>query len=147
MHDPILERYAPALKEACLEVFRSNTPRYFVPGEESEFAGFLDEPDGAYYVGRLADAVVACGGWAANDDGSCAMTWGMVHADRHGEQLGQWLLDQRIENAREAGYRRFRIETSPPVAGFFAKSGFRTIEQQKDGIAPGLDRVIMVLDG
>src|SRR5208337_2424314 len=55
-----IRSYAPADREICLKIFRSNVPGYFAASEEPEFARFLDGkigPLGRLPNDELADAI------------------------------------------------------------------------------------------
>lgn len=142
-----LRPYSDTDRAACLAVFDSNVPDDFRDDERAEFAAFLDDLPGPYLVAADDEGrVVACGGWAIEPDGeSAAMCWGMVRRDRQGEGWGRRLLEERIRRARnEPGVRRLVLTTSHRTRGFFERLGFEAREVEPDGIAPGLDRVVMV---
>ena len=140
--------YTPADRSACLAVFESNVPRFFVPPERAEFAAFLDGPlPGPYLVVEDdAGVVVGCGGYAVNPGtGVADLCWGMVASDRHGTGLGRLLLDARLERARAGAVDEIALHTSQHTRGFYERRGFRTERVVPDGYAPGLDRCDMRL--
>ena len=62
------------------------------------------------------------------------------------ERYGRLLLEERVRRATaDPAVRRIRLSTSQRVRRFFEKLGFEAVEVEADGIAPGLDRVEMVL--
>ena len=139
--------YAPADLEACLSVFDSNVPEYFVDAERPEFRDFLGALPGPYLVVELDGRVVACGGHAiGKEEGVADLCWGMVRHDLHGSGLGRRLTDARIERAaREPGVNTAALNTSQHTEGFYLRFGFRTVEVVPDGYAEGLHRYEMRL--
>ncbi|WOE74926.1 GNAT family N-acetyltransferase [Alterisphingorhabdus coralli] len=136
-------------KAACLALFDSNVPRYFDPSERQLFSDFLDDPRGPYFVLELDGDTVGCGGYAREEpdaDGTRAVTftWGMVDNARHKEGLGKALAEHRLAVIRrESGLDEVRLSTTPAVAPFFARFGFVAGPVEKDGYAPGMDKVEM----
>ena len=51
-------------KDRCIEIFMSNTPRYFGVEETEEFRQFLETLPCAYFVATQKNKVLACGGRA-----------------------------------------------------------------------------------
>lgn len=141
--------YTPADREACLAVFDSNVPKYFVVPEREQFAGFLAALPGPYLVLEDEDGtVVGCGGHAREPGTALAkLCWGMVRQDRHRTGLGQLLLDARLARASaDPDVDAVGLDTSQHTRGFYERIGFRTERVVPDGYAPGLDRCDMRLD-
>lgn len=140
-------RYRPDDRDACLALFDGNTPPFFDPLERAEFAAFLDQPQGAYFV--LADdgRVAGCGGYFA-EAGDCArFSWGMVDRTIHGKGLGRLLAEHRIAAIRaERRFCKIRLGTTHMIAPFFERFGFVRQAVEADGFAPGMDKVVMELD-
>jgi ubiquinone/menaquinone biosynthesis C-methylase UbiE len=75
----LLRNFAPADLSACLAIFDSNVPEFFVPAERAAFASFLAALPGPYLVVQQAGEVVACGGYAVEPGTATAdLCWGMV---------------------------------------------------------------------
>ncbi len=138
--------YQPEHLNACLQVFDSNTPRFFAPAERDRFEAFLQQPNCPYSVMEHESAVVGCGGYFVNaQQGEARLVWGMVHANFHGLGLGRFLLMARLREIGKLGeIPMVSLETSSASAPFFEKQGFKMIRTTPDGIGPGLDRVEMV---
>ncbi len=137
--------FAAADKEACLSLFDSNVPRYFHSSERADFAGFLDKPDGAYFVIEQDGDICGCGGFVKEARGQARFTWGMVDNARHGSGLGRMLAEYRLQAIEASGdFEEAELFTTPQVAPFFAKFGFKTVGVETDGFAPGMDKVQMV---
>lgn len=143
-----VREYTPADREACLAVFDSNVPAYFVTAEREAFAAFLDDLPGPYLV--IEDeggAIVGCGGYAVVAETRTAdLCWGMVEQGRHGTGLGRLLLDARLDRIRaDRGADAVALNTSQHTRGFYERRGFVTERVIPDGFAPGLDRCDMRL--
>lgn len=149
-----VREYTPADRDACLAVFDSNVPRFFVPPEREEFVAFLAALPGPYLVieGDSGE-VVGCGGYAmepgTNDAHLC---WGMIDQARHGTGLGRLLLDARLERVRAdaadaagGSIEAVALHTSQHTRGFYERRGFHVERVTPDGYAPGLDRCDMRL--
>ena len=140
--------YEPADREACLAVFDTNVPTYFVPEEREQFAAYLDDLSGPYLVLEDLDGlVVACGGWAVERGSDTAdLCWGMVRQDLHRGGLGRRLTEERLEAVRaRTAAEAVTLATSQHTTGFYERLGFVVVAVEKDGFAPGLDRCDMEL--
>ncbi|HJZ55334.1 MAG TPA: GNAT family N-acetyltransferase [Gemmataceae bacterium] len=136
----LLRDYTPADRAACLALFESSTPDYFLPYELAEFATFLDALPGPYLVADDAGRVIGCGGYRVAGE-TAVLTWGMVARDRHRGGIGWQLLMARL--ARIAGdpmVRIVRLDTSQHSRGFFERAGFADTRVEPDGYGPGLHR-------
>lgn len=137
--------FVPVDKDGCLALFDSNVPRYFDASERAAFAGFLDQPDGHYFVIEQAAKICGCGGFAREERGQARFTWGMVDNACHGLGLGRMLAEYRLQAIEESGqFHEVELFTTPQIASFFAKFSFETEEIEKDGFAPGMDKVQMI---
>ena len=149
--------FTPADRAACLTLFDSNVPRFFLPGERAEFGAWLGRPFdsgeyGEYFVLEDEGRVMACGGvWLDPErpERGAGLSWGMVARDAHRRGYGSVLLRFRLERLRELGAREAHLDTSQHTARFYARFGFREVRRVPDGYGPSLDRVDMVaeLDG
>lgn len=136
--------WRPSDLEGCLALFDSNVPDFFRELERLDFRDFLEDLPGPYFVLEESGEAVACGGVAAEGDGTVSICWTMVRRDRHGEGIGRHLMGACHAAAREIpGTLRARLETIPEVAAFFTRLGYRTVRVEPDGYAPGMDRVRM----
>ncbi|HEX6124507.1 MAG TPA: GNAT family N-acetyltransferase [Pyrinomonadaceae bacterium] len=130
-----------------VDIFRSNIPKYFDPGEEAGLRDFLAEFSDNYFVGELDGQVVGAGGVVLNDEQTISLCWGMVRSDHLGTGLGRDLTQFRIEKARENfGNLPLVISTSQHTRGFYERFGFRLLEHVPDGFGPGIDICKMRLD-
>lgn len=137
--------YLAVDRQACLAIFRSNLPRYFDSSELPEFDAFLEQASGDYFVVEQGSAVVACGGCYIRD-GKGRLSWGMVAREYYGDSIGAALLAWRVNTLfLQPGTAEITIDTSQHTAGFFARYGFRTTQQIRDGFGVGIDLIFMSL--
>lgn len=141
----IARAYKSSDKTACLAIFDSNTPPYFDESERPLFSTFLDAPNGTYLVVEYHGQIVGCGGIAREDDGTTiTFTWGMVRSDHHGLGLGRFLSEARLQRIKTMpNVGRVQLNTTPQVRPFFEHMGFHQTAYEKDGYAPGMDKVTM----
>ncbi|BDP42366.1 N-acetyltransferase [Deinococcus aetherius] len=146
--------FTPADREACLALFDSNVPDFFLPQERAEFEAWLGQPFdsgeyGEYFVLEDGGRVVACGGvWLdpGQAERPAGFSWGMVAREAHHRGYGSALLRFRLERLRELGAREVHLDTSQHTAPFYARFGFREVRRTPSGYGPGLDRVDMVAE-
>lgn len=131
---------------ACLDIFDSNRPKYFIAPERDLFAAFLRRMDQPFFVVDVMGQVRACGGFHVDDYGVGRLDWGMVRADWHHRGIGATLLRWRLDQIRQTDHAWcVLLDTSQHTAPFFAKFGFEAIRTIGNGYGPGLDKVFMRL--
>lgn len=146
-HGVDIRPYAPSDLDACLAVFDSNVPRYFITAERAGYREFLENLPGPYLV--LTDAggaIVACGGYAIGDDDPTRadLCWGMVRQEKHRRGYGRTLTHARIDAAKtDPRVKVIRLDCSQHTTGFYERFGFRVTSVERDGYGPGLDRCEM----
>jgi GNAT superfamily N-acetyltransferase len=153
MHAPLrphaIRRYDADDAAGCLSVFDSNVPDFFVPHERADFAAFLGELPGPYFVlVDQAGVIVGCGGYAlVPGTGQADLCWGMVRRDLHRLGLGRRLTEVRIgEAVKDAAVAFILLNTSQHTRTFYERLGFVCTSVTADGYSPGLDRCEMRLD-
>ncbi len=138
--------YTTEDKTACLAIFDSNMPTYFMEYERDEFIEWLDKQERApYYVLIQEQEVVAAGGIYIDDEKQVAgLAWGMVHRAKHKQGIGRLLTVHRLE-VMDKCYPELnqQLATSQLTEAFYQKFGFETTERIKDGFGPGLDNCKM----
>jgi ribosomal protein S18 acetylase RimI-like enzyme len=144
--------YQPTDRDACLQAFDSNVPKFFDAAERADFEDYLDGlPDrqqGRYFVSIDAAGVVqGSAGYALNEQGDSAdFCWAMVQREQQRNGHGRLLLEARLAAIRAEGHvREVRLSTSQHAAGFYQRFGFVTVKLVPGGFAPGIDRCDMVL--
>jgi predicted GNAT family N-acyltransferase len=142
-----IEVYHPKHKEACLVVFKSNMPKYFLLEELTDYDQWLDEKasNGRYFVCLQENQVVACGGYFYDEDREKAgLSWGMVNAELHGTGIGTQLTTYRVQKMKEAfPDSTYMIDTSQHTAPFYERMGFVTQEVTPNGYGEGMDKYYM----
>ena len=143
----VVREFSPLDAEGCLAIFESNTPTYFLPYEREDYEQFLAKLPGAYLIVESeAGRILACGGYAQDNETTAVLTYGMVHADHHRQSLGTRLLEERLERIRrEFEVMKVVVNTTQLTEGFFARFGFQTEIVTPDQYAPGLHGVRMSL--
>lgn len=133
--------------DACLTLFDSNCPPYFIPEERQPYIDWLQKKalDGRYFVLEKDQQVLACGGWYwDNDADGLGLSWGMVHQDHHKKGLGTTLTHYRIQAGLTAFPKAvFRLCTSQYTEAFYQRMGFVTQKITPNGFGEGLDRYDM----
>ena len=138
--------YVPSNHAACLKLFEDLVPNYFTPGEQVDFAAWLDGNPPLYYVVVDQGKIIGCGGIALKEDGKTAtLCWGLVGLRHHRCGVGSLLLRHRIAELTTAfpNTERVCLVTTQKVQHFFERHGFKVLKVHKDRIAPGLDQVDM----
>lgn len=135
-----IRTYRPADKEAVLSLLRVNTPQYFAPVEEADFAQYLAEYGATHYVLLMAGTIVGCGGIGiAADKTTGKLCWGMIHSKWQGQGLGRHLLHFRLKELKAQGVSKVVVNTSQLVYRFYEKQGFCLVQRNKDYWGQGLD--------
>jgi N-acetylglutamate synthase-like GNAT family acetyltransferase len=142
-----IRQYQPRDVNDVIDIFRSNIPKYFGPGEEPGLLDFLAKLPDDYFVAELDGEVIGAGGIALNDNNTVSLCWGMVRADHLGTGRGRLLTEFRIAKAREKyGSLPLFISTSQHTRGFYERFGFRITKHVPNGFGPGIDICEMQLD-
>jgi len=143
-----VREYHPSDREGCLAVLESNTPDFFLPEEEADFAVFLDRLQCRFFLVEDGGKVLACGGYHVQPDtGTAKLDWGMVSRTRHLRGLGRLLLVARLYHlATETPAKRVTLNTSQYSRGFFEREGFVVVSITPDSYGPGIHLHEMQLD-
>jgi len=105
--------------------------RHGHPGSGSEPApSDFEPPDGAFLVGAVSGADVACGGICRFDAETAEIRRMYVVPERRGHGLSRQILGALEEEARALGYGRVRLETGVrqhEAIGLYRSAGFAPI--------------------
>lgn len=144
----LLRAYSPADRQSCLRVFASNIPDSFLESERADYAAFLDELPGPYFVVQDDDGeVVACGGFAVDPGTRQAdLCWGMVRRDLHRRGIGDLLLRERLSRiTSHVDVDAVRLDTTQFTHAYYERVGFQVQRVTPDGYGPGMHRYDMLL--
>lgn len=140
------EQYIPDYKEACMTVFKSNVPKYFLSDEISEFDDWLETGDLEHYyvIKDSRDEIIGCGGiYIDHQKKKGGFTWGMIHADLQGRNIGKAFSLFRIDLIKKLCDYDQHLVTTQHTAGFYSKLGFEVEKTIPDFYGPGMDKYIM----
>lgn len=156
MPQPIIRPYTTTDKEACVQAFKSNVPKFFTVSEINDFSSFLDKFQNQepklynykkihYYVVVLADKIVGCGGFGEKDDTDViTLCWGLVDSAFHKQGFGEKLLTYRLEQIQKIYPNApVWIDTTQYSYPFFEKFGFVTTKITNDFYEVGMHRYDM----
>ncbi|MGI9580163.1 GNAT family N-acetyltransferase [Chryseobacterium sp. RRHN12] len=141
-------KYRQKYKERCIQIFKTNLPKFFAKEELQQFKEFLDQSPDHYYMVEINGFPVGCGGIYFDErSNEAALCWGMVDANSHGKGIGKFLTRFRLDLLQKlnAG-KMITIETSQHTASFYKKNGFTTVDILANGFCDGLDKYIMKIE-
>lgn len=151
----LIRPYTAADRQACVDAFKSNMPKFFMPHELSDFENWLTDveeqkihaPDEQYFVVEQDNEVIGCGGFSIYPDKQRAsMTWGLVHNRLHKKGIGKALIQHRITAIRKAFPSvTINLDTTQHSFSFFEKLGFVTIRITNNSYGEGMHRYDMEL--
>lgn len=139
-----IERYDDKDRQALVEIFRLNVPKYFAIEEEQDLLMFLDNHAQDFYVYKSDGQLLGCGGHNMKEDLGI-LSWYIVHPDSHGKGIGRLLVAHNINLLKEKGFRKIRVRTSQFTDKFYEKFGFVLTYVEKDYWAKGIDLYQMEL--
>jgi GNAT superfamily N-acetyltransferase len=100
--------------------------------ELADLPGKYAGPDGRLLLAFVEDKPVGCIAMRKLSDGICEMKRLFLRTEAQGHGIGNRLIEKVINEAREAGYERMRLDTLPPKMGkavsLYEAFGFYQIE-------------------
>jgi putative acetyltransferase len=98
--------------------------------------GGYSPPAGRLYLALVDDAAVGCIAMRGLGEGVCEMKRLYLRSNARGLGLGNMLIERIIEDAREIGYGKMRLDTHPPkmgkAVGLYTSHGFHPIDAYYD---------------
>lgn len=144
-----LRPYTPEDRATCLELFASNLPDLFGPGELAIFTAHIDAPTGPYFVLEDARGVaVACGGYTVTGPERAFLNWGVIGRPWHRLGHGRLLLYARLGRLIAGSPAVLCVDThiNHFFVTFYESAGFVVDRVIEDGYGPGLNRYDIHLD-
>jgi N-acetylglutamate synthase-like GNAT family acetyltransferase len=143
----LISDYKPHHLPEVLAIFRSNIPTYFATEEEPGFINYLNHEIEWYIVLIHYGKIKACGGCNTTDAGKPGIiSWGLVHADYHGQGLGAILLAHRLNILhQQPAISSILLRTAQNTYQFYQNYGFELQTIKKDYWHTGIDLYEMVL--
>jgi GNAT superfamily N-acetyltransferase len=142
-------QYVSTDREACLAVFESNVPEFFLESERGEFLSGIDHENVRTYFVVEDDRgrVVACGGYLLDErNGAAWITWGMVARDQHRRGIGTFLLASRLARLWELGtVKVVHLDTTQHSRRFYERHGFVAERFVENGYGLGMHRIDLIL--
>ena len=131
----------------CLNLFKSNTPKFFDPSEEELLQKYLNQESINYYLFfDEKNKLVATGGYEHEQPSKIVLTWGMVDKKLHNNGYGRYITEYRLKKINEEFPNTDVIlNTSQHTFKFYEKFRFKVIKITKNGYGFGLDKYDMIL--
>jgi len=114
-------------------------------GFEAELAslpGKYARPDGRLYLAYAGEKLAGCIALRKLEEGVCEMKRLFVREGFRGLKVGIGLIERLIDDAREIGYSKMRLDTYPLKMGkavsLYESHGFRRIEPYYDNPHEGV---------
>ena len=136
-------QFAPMVRDLFREYAESVKADFCFRGFEEELAalpGEYQRPAGRLLLAFDDDELAGCGAFRRLDESACEMKRLYVRPAHRGKSLGAVLARALIENAREAGYAKMRLDTMPSMAraiALYRSLGFREIVCYRANPMPG----------
>ena len=115
--------------------------------EVAELPGQYTPPDGRLLLASQEGQIAGCIALRKLEDGVCEMKRLFVRSEYRGDGLGRILAEKIIDDAREMGYERMRLDTLPGkmdrAIAMYRRLGFKDIERYYDN--PYEDALFMEL--
>lgn len=108
--------------------------------ELAELPGEYARPSGRLLLAFEGENVAGCGALRRLQGDVCEMKRLYVRPEHQGKSIGAALAQELIEQAREAGYARMRLDTMPSMVravALYRRLGFQEISAYRFNPVPG----------
>ena len=99
--------------------------------ELRDLPGKYARPDGRLFIATVNGEPAGCIAMRKLDEGVCEMKRLYLRPDARGLGLGSGLIEKLMDEARDAGYQKMRLDTYPPKMGkavdLYRSHGFQPI--------------------
>lgn len=125
------------------EYVRSPTVSLDFQEYEAEFAGLPGKyapPEGRLLLAREGDIVLGCAALRRVDESACEMKRVYVRPTARGRNLGRWLVEAVLNEAKIAGYSRVCLDVLPEFTaaqGLYESLGFVPAQPVSFNPVPG----------
>ncbi len=142
-----IRKFESSDRQACIELFKSNIPKFFLAEEMAGFEEFLSKfTQENYWVLENEDEILACGGIGIRPPEG-RLHFGMVANNWHKKGLGTKLLKFRLIKLIEIPQvTAISVDTSQHNPDFFRRFGFNEISFKENAYGPGLHRCDMRIE-
>lgn len=149
-------------KEKCLDIFKSNCPKFFDNEELELFKNWLDHQSNdttiyksstytdserdAYYVIEVSEyGVIGCGGfYILKNKKEARLAWGMIHSEFHRKGFGTALFNYRNDIIKRNWPNHIlTLGTSQHTYSFYEKMGLTVDTITTAGYGADLDKYDM----
>lgn len=99
--------------------------------ELTEIDQMYGAPKGALFLVKVEDKFVGCAGIRYNEPEVCELKRMFLKTQTRGTGLGQKLMQSCIDEAKNLGYKKMRLDTLPHLKqalGLYQKFGFKPID-------------------
>lgn len=136
-----IREYITADRDACIEMLKSNIPKFFLPKEVKDYEDFLDTMAlGTYWVLENKGSIIACGGIGARESEG-RLHFGLVEKSWHRKGVGSVLLKFRLAKlVQNSNVKAISLDTTQYNPEFFSKFGFQETSIQENYYGPALHR-------
>lgn len=144
----IFHPYTSDYRKNCLDVFRSNVPKFFHEAEINEYTNYLDNyVSNNYWCCFNEDSFLGAGGIWVRPDGIGRLVWGMIRFDKHRKGFGRQLIQFRLKKLASISLVEIiQLDTSQHNTEFYKRFGFRELSVKQDFYGPGLHSYEMELN-
>lgn len=137
-----IREFESADLEACVEIYRSNTPDYLSESGLEAYVEFLAIGTSYYLVLEHDGEIVACGGLElVGDSDTATLVHGMVHGEYQRQGFGTTLLAARLALLEcEVRPQEVWVHTTPATLPFYGRFGFTYHSAVRKGPGKGDER-------